>query len=197
MINSGQNVATHETGGWTSFNQDDPCTGGTNAQEVRGLVCNEGNSDPITLGEDIATSGGEIQSAFAQLIQCWETQTGKIQPWNLTLPVVTCPGNNITTCEEVRGAVNINVVWITGPGDDPHYNEAPTQMGLWSNSDPNGEIRWGDFVGYFNLQNVDGTAAPYEKKSIYFLPDCTPHVPKGGTGGQNFGILARIPVLVK
>ncbi|MBE9582558.1 MAG: hypothetical protein IMF18_13215, partial [Proteobacteria bacterium] len=38
MINSGQDTTTNETGGWTSFNQDDPCTGGTNAQEVKSLV---------------------------------------------------------------------------------------------------------------------------------------------------------------
>ena len=36
MINSGQNIASSETGGWTSFNQDNPCSGGTNAQEVQG-----------------------------------------------------------------------------------------------------------------------------------------------------------------
>jgi len=198
MINSGQNVASHETGGWTSFNQDDPCTGGTNAQEVRDLVCAEGNPDLVILGGDIATNGGEIQSAFNQLIQCWEANSvGKTQPWNLTLPVITCPGNNVGTCEKTVGAVNINIVWITEAGEDPGYTNAPTQMGSWSNTSSDGQVRWTSFAEYFNLQDVAGTTpAPYEKKSIYFLPDCTPHEPGGLSGGENFGILAKIPVLV-
>ena len=197
MINSGQNVESSETGGWTSFSQDDPCTGGTNAQEVRSLVCGDGNPDTITFGEDVATNGGEIQSAFNRLIQCWEQETGKTEPWNLTLPVVSCPGNNVGTCETVRGAVNLNIVWITEAGEDPTYSNAPTQMGTWLNNNPDGSERWNDFVSVFNLQNVDGSPAPYANKSIYFLPDCTPHLPAGVSGGENFGILAKIPVLVK
>ena len=197
MINSGQNIDSNETGGWTSFNQDDPCTGGTNAQEVKTLVCGDGNPEGINFGEDIATNGGEIQSAFNQLIQCWEYETNKTQPWNLTLPVVNCPGNNMGTCEELRGAVNLNIVWITGAGEDPSYSNAPTQMGDWSNSDLDGVVRWSDFVSFFELQNVDGSPAPYAKKSIYFLPDCTPHETAGVSGGENFGILAKIPVLVE
>ncbi len=205
MINSGQDIANNETGGWTSFNQDDPCTGGTNAQEVRSLVCGGGNPETINFGKDMATNGGDIQSAFNQLIQCWQGATGKAKPWNMTLPVVNCPGNNMGTCEEVRGAVNLNVIWITDAGEDPTFSNVPTQMdGLpaqgvsaWSNNDPSGQIRWNDFVQHFQLKNVDGSPAPYSKKSIYFLPDCTPHDPKGVSNGENFGILAEIPLLVK
>jgi Flp pilus assembly protein TadG len=197
MINSGQNIDSSETGGWTSFSQDSPCNGGTNSQEVKSLVCGEGNPEPIKLDENMATNGGEIQSAFNQLISCWENATDKHEIWNLTLPVVECPSNNIGPCEKVVGAVNVNIVWITGPGEDPGYNEAPTQMGDWSNSDPDGQARWDNFVQYFSLQNVDGTPAPYAKKSIYFLPDCTPHETAGVTGGHNFGILAKVPVLVE
>lgn len=58
---------------------------------------------------------------------------------------------------------------------------------------------WKNFAMYFNLidQNdtVDGFA-DYKKKSLYFLPDCTAHEPTGLTGGENFGVLAKIPVLV-
>ena len=194
-------MQSNETGGWTSFNQENPCTGGTNAQEVSSLVetgCGtEGaNQDMIELGKNIATNGGEIQSAFNRLIQCWIRETEKIQQWDLTLSVIDCPGNNVSTCEEVRGAVNLNVVWITESGEEPGYNNDPTQMGNWSSSDPDGSERWKSFVTNFDLQNVDGSPAPYTKKSIYFLPDCTPHVRVGVTGGENFGILAKIPVLV-
>jgi hypothetical protein len=204
MINSGQNTANSETGGWTSFSQDDACTGGTNAQEVKNLVCGDGNPEPLMLGGDMATNGGDIQSAFNQLIQCWAAATGKTQPWNVTLPVVTCPGNNVGTCEDLQGAVNLNIIWITEAGEDPSYTNAPSQMagvgdfGNWSSNDPDGQTRWNSFAAHFNLQNVpDGAPAPYVKKSIYFLPDCTPHEPAGGSGGDNFGVLARIPVLVE
>ena len=204
MINSGGDVTTHQTGGWTSFSQDSACTGGTNAQEVKSLVCGEGNPDVLRLGEDMATNGGDIQSAFNELISCWEAETDKTQPWNMNLPVVSCPSNNVGTCEELRGAVNVNVVWITEAGEDPSYENAPTQMaGLegvvspWSSADPSGENRWNSFVQHFNLKNMDGSPAPYAKKSIYFLPDCTPHEPGGVSGGENFGVLAEIPVLVQ
>jgi Flp pilus assembly protein TadG len=204
MINSGGDITTHQTGGWTNLSQDSACTGGTNAQEVRSLVCGDGNPDVLRLGDDMATSGGDIQSAFNQLIACWKSETGQAQPWNMTLPVVTCPSNNVGTCEELRGAVNVNVVWITEAGEDPAYDNAPTQMaGLedvvapWASADPSGENRWNSFVQHFNLLNVDGTPVPYAKKSIYFLPDCTPHEPGGVSGGENFGIQAEIPVLVQ
>ena len=198
MINSGQDATTNETGGWTSFDQDDPCAGGTNAQEVKSLVCAEGNPQTIFLGMDMATNGGEIQVAFNDLIQCWADNTTKTQLWPLTLPVIECGDqNNVGTCQEVRGAVEVNIVWITGAGEDPGYNDAPTQMDSWSNSDPDGEVRWNSFVSYFHLENVDGSPVPYAKKSIYFLPDCNPHVPMGTSGGENFGILAAIPRLVQ
>lgn len=198
MINSGQNVATSETGGWTSFNQDDDaCQGGTNSQEVRSLVCSDGNPEPLILGKNMATNGGEIASAFKKFRQCWEDNTGRTTSWTLTLPVVECPSNNMGTCEKLVGAVTVNVVWVTGEGDDPSYSDAPWTMEAWSSTDPDGQQRWASFAQYFNLQNVDGTPAPYQKKAIYFKPDCAPHIPSGTTGGENFGILAKIPVLVK
>jgi hypothetical protein len=70
-------------------------------------------------------------------------------------------------------------------------------MDDWSSADPNGQQRWASFVQHFNLQNVGGTPARFQKKAIYFKPDCAPHIPSGKTGGDNFGILAKIPVLVE
>ena len=206
MINSGENVASSETGGWTSFNQDNPCQGGTNANEVGDLTCSGGNEGMVVIGSPIATNGGAIQSAFNQLIECWENQTGKTEPWPLTLSVVNCPGNNVGTCQEPSGAVTVNIVWITGAGEDPSYSNAPTQMGEipdgqlldWDESaEADGQIRWNSFVQHFSLQNVDGTPAPYQKKSIYYLPDCSYHELAGTSGGGNFGILAKRPVLAR
>jgi len=124
---------------------------------------------------------------------------GGYEPWTLKLPVVRCTDhNNITVCEPVVGAVTVEVVWITGPGEDPDYVNAPTEMGAWSNYSSDGYERWVDFSNAFNLENLDGTSpVPYAKKNIYFKPDCEPSVPTGGTGGENFGMLAQIPVLVE
>lgn len=203
MINSGSNVESNETGGWTDFSQDAPCLGGTNSRDVRDQICASGNTQAIDYGEAIATNGGEINSAFNDLYDCWQAhlasstaETGSPQPWELTLPVVTCPDNNVGTCETVVGAVTIQIVWINDTSD-PHYDNAPRAMGNWSNNSSDGLARWQDFANTFNLQNVDGTPAPYNQKSIYFLPSCDVNTPAGHTGGQNFGVLARFPVLVK
>jgi Flp pilus assembly protein TadG len=207
MINSGQNIETSNTGGWANLDTTD-CSGGTNSNEVNSLVCGAGNPDPLDVGETMGTSGGEIQSAFNSLISCWEdyvdANTGTDQLWNLSLPVISCPSNNVNPCSELKGAVNLNIVWITGAGEDPSYLDVPTSHAGWVapvGSELDGVQRWLSFSEYFNLENVDGVPddgifAPYAKKSIYFLPDCTEHELKGVTGGQNFGVLAKIPVLV-
>ena len=212
MINSGESTPNSETGGWTSFSQDDACTGGTNSSEVRGYICAGGNTNPISLNGDMATSGGQIQDAFSRLSDCWEGKTGKTIPWEVSLPVISCPGNNIGPCQKVVGAANVNIIWITGAGEDPSFDDAPhsmsevtgkanwptlEQLALIPDFATNGQARWNSFASHFGLQNVDGSQAPYEKKSIYFLPDCTPHELTGVSGGNNFGVLARIPVLVK
>ncbi|MHC4321966.1 MAG: pilus assembly protein TadG-related protein [Planctomycetota bacterium] len=195
MINSGQDNTTNETGGWTDYNQENPCQGGTNANAVNSLVCSTGNTNPIAYGDPMAANGGEIQSAFNSLKTCWENSHGG-DLWELMLPVITCPGNNVSPCEALVGAVTVDVVWITGAGEDPTYSNVPTDHAGWSNTDPDGQVRWADFASYFNLNNIDGTPAPYQKKAIYFLPNCEPHIPVGGTGGTNFGVLAKVPVLV-
>jgi hypothetical protein len=202
-ISIGREVSIEETGGWTDFNQVDACNGGTNGTAVTSLVCGDGNPEPILLGQPITTNPGDIPSAFTRLRQCWESATGRSRPWIITLPVVECPGNRIDTCQRIVGAVTINVVWITGEAQDPTYADAPWVMEnprtgtTWSSSNPDGQIRWASFVQDFNLQRLDGTAPPYREKMLYFLPDCDPHKPAGRTGGEDFGILAKIPVLVK
>jgi Flp pilus assembly protein TadG len=241
MINSGSNELTSETAGWTSYAQQqepgdpDPCSGGTNANEVRNIVdppggdsCFGENLAPLILGKDMATIGGEAETVLSRVRNCWvdatDTNGDGIPdiPWTLRLPVITCPGNNVNICEEVVGAVEVNLVWITGPGANschfqPGYYDAegvwvdanlpPLNMGdgenAWHciNQSPATEEEmqacWDSFVDHFNLENVDGTAAPCAKKSLYFMPDCGYHEPVGRSSGENFGILAEIPALVE
>lgn len=72
----------------------------------------------------------------------------------------------------------------------------------WSGSSSTKEYEqamanWDCFVDHYNMVNTDGYMAPLANKSLYFMPDCTPHEPAGKTGGSNFGVLARSPVLVE
>jgi Flp pilus assembly protein TadG len=69
-----------------------------------------------------------------------------------------------------------------------------------------GNCYWNSFVQKFDLKNANGIP-PYVSSTglrpndlattMFFLPDCSGHAPMGGTGGENFGILAQYPVLVK
>jgi hypothetical protein len=100
----------------------------------------------------------------------------------------------------------VDVLWITQT-DKNQMKEVPRNMDGWScpatinGVASTGQQCWDLFVAAFGLVLIqqDGTAiaAPYEDKTIYFRPSCAAHVPSGITGGQNFGILAKIPVLVK
>jgi Flp pilus assembly protein TadG len=203
MITNQGEVAGQESGGWTDFNQDSPCLTGTNAETVRSLICNAGNPDSIVVGQDMAINGGYIQNAHGMLRECWQALTGETQAWTVTLPVIACPGNNVNTCASMVGAVTVNIVWITPYDEDPSYSYAPWQMEnprtgtTWVSNNPNGQVRWNSFVQSFNLQNLDGSPVPYQRRGVYFLPDCNTHPPKGRTGGENFGIMAKIPVIVK
>ena len=230
MINSGSNELTSETAGWTSYAQQqepgdsDPCSGGTNANEVRNVVdppggdsCFGENLAPLILGKEMATMGGEAETVLSRVRNCWveatDTNGDGIPdiPWTLRLPVITCPGNNVNVCEEVVGAVEVNLVWITGPGASScnfsASNLPPLNMGeepnawhcIYQNPVTEEEMNycWDSFVTYYNLQNVDGSTAPCAMKSLYFMPDCGAHEPVGRSSGENFGILAKIPALVE
>ena len=200
MLNSGSNNETHNTAGWTNFSQ--PCDT-ANASEMRGLICAGGNPAPVTYGEGIGATGGVQDNVFRELRDCWidsDDNPGPDglpnEPWPLTLPVVDCPGNNVSNCPTLLGAVTVQVVYMSPEGGTPDWDDAPTEMAGWQNFDPDGQVRWNDFVQHFSLKNVDDLYADYAKKSIYFLPTCDPQEPAGLSGGENFGILAKIPVLV-
>jgi len=225
MINSGQDDLTGETGGWTSFEQDlddeDGCIeSGTNSNDVKALVCGSGNPDPIALGKAVAALGGQADTAFASFIDCWMANADSDgdgvpdEPWNMNLLVVDCgEANNMENCVEVKGMVNVNVLWINGNVNDqnlkiddiPLHMETSeitwdrTEKCTFSEKATPQEIQdcWDSFAATFNLENVDGSPAPYQAKAIYFKPDCKKHEPKGGTSGNNYGIHAAYPVLVE
>jgi hypothetical protein len=215
MIDSGGGT-THNTGAWTNFSQ--PCDTAS-ASSVRPLVCGGGNPDVISFGDGMGTVGGMQNNVYSDLRECWlnepllqkDARGYPTEPWALTLPVVDCPGNNPGPCSEVVGTVTLDVLWIKQPSSDPQWIDIPLQMEGWTCSlgDSIDSLTalerqqcWQEFASEFNLQTADETSVgdltPSDlQKTMFFLPDCEPHEPKGVSGGQNFGVLARIPVLVE
>ncbi len=199
MLNSGSDATTHNTAAWTNFSQ--PCATANPSNTVP-LVCSGGNPWTITLGANIGTTGGTDVPILSALRNCFDPET-RIEPMNMTLPVIDCPANNPGNCSKVLGVVNVDIIWVSEKDADTESefekeNFPPSKMGLWSC--PAGKTRaqcWDHFVSYFNLKNVDGITATYAQKSMYFLPNCEFHELKGDTGGVNFGVLAKRPVLVK
>ena len=203
MINSGNNQ-NGETAGWTNFTQG-PCET-TTGNDVNTLVCGDGNPDTLHYGEEMGSTGG--QKPFGALYKCWQQNSSleiidgyPTQPWDMTLAVIECPGNNVAPCSKLVGAVEISVVWINDQipaSENNRYNDAPKKMADWENNSLDGKVRWDSFVAHFGLWDVlNNRAATYEATTIYFRPECKIHEPVGKTGGENYGILAKHPVLVK
>lgn len=226
MLSDGQEK---NTAAWTNFSQ--PCDT-ADTEDLRDLLtCTEGNPNEISLGSSMGATNGVNKAVLEHpndnnLVDCWKSARYDSNgdnvidenddsidrdgdgmpdmPWNLTLPVVNCPDQKVGNCMDTCGAVNVNIVWILVKENDIDA-DAPKKMGNWSNDDPNGQVRWDDFVDNFDIQKLDSNGNlesatvendGFKQKSIYFLPDCTPHELKGTTGGHNYGVLARIPVLV-
>jgi len=214
MINSGANVG-HETGGWTNFTQE-PCET-ANVPSVRPYVRNtcsgSVNTTMILFGEGMGTVGGMQQTIYDDLISCWMTKAGldpngnvyPDQPWTLRLPVILCPGNNTGNCSQIDGAVEIAVVWITRTGVKNSYDPVPKRMynpaknQMWTcTAGYTNQQCWEQFVDEFGLKDVlNNDDATLEDKTIYFLPFCKELKIEGGSGGHNYGILAKRPVLVQ
>jgi hypothetical protein len=201
FINSGGNPA-HESGGWTNFSQ--PCVT-ANPSNVPGLICASGNPNLLTYGAGMGTVNGMQTSVFNPLRACWLSHADSDgdgiadQPWVITLPVIDCPGNSVGNCSTLVGAVTVTVVWITESGVG--QITVPRRMGGWTCPVGSTDAQcWTSFVSYFNLTDVQGDQsflANPEQKTLYFLPACDGQGPSGVTGGENFGVLAKIPVLVK
>ena len=237
MINSGGGN-TNNTGGWTNFTQGPCATAST--PTVRPYVgCSGSPSPEVNLGEYMGSTGGQIQNVWDNFLDCWKAISDTDADgypdtvYNMTLPVIDCPGNNVGNCSETVCVVNVNLLWMIRIASDPGcsssippkemipFNWAPIEMtgtasfpdwecpwaitgGLGPEALSEAQFRacWANFVDYFNLVNYEGVSINTFSdsdlnKSMFFSPDCDAHIPTGGTGGRNFGVLAKIPVLVK
>jgi Flp pilus assembly protein TadG len=200
--------ANVDAAAWTNFTQ--PCQTAS-ASSVRPLICEEGaNEKPMVINRPMGTINGQLNSAYKDLRGCWDGNSSldsdkdgvPDQSWQLTLPVVDCcPPDEpncdpaIGNCMEFVGIVDAEILWISEWGNGKVTT--PRKMDDWACSKKTKDKQcWKSFVKHFNIQNYDGSYPDLEKKSIYMKPTCTPHLPVGVTGGQNFGVLAKIPVLV-
>jgi hypothetical protein len=145
------------------------------------------------------------------------------KPLTWRLPVIDCSVKPGGRCNSLIGAIQVDVLWMlndttnlskldedapwsmsrTGPNGqqvrwDARTNTCVNCAKVVPVTDPNNGLqRWSSFVAAFNLRNADGTPAAWRAKTIYYAPDCQPvEGPFGGTGGANFGIRAKVPVLV-
>jgi Flp pilus assembly protein TadG len=217
MMTGGPSAA--ETGGYTDFD-----TGCAVPNPWDGTCAP--NTNYVRRNDRIATVGPSIFAAYgAAGDHCWwlnrTLDTTHIdgtpgvdgipdRPWTMTLPVVECPGGRVASCSRVVGAAGIKVLWIVD--EDVSYSQVPRLMhydqtgpAYWACSVPasvrnlsfaQGLQCWNEFRDAFRLRN-GGAAAPYQTNTLYYQADCSPHPQIGTTGGDNFGVLAKIPVLVQ
>lgn len=221
MFNSGGGT-TNNTAAWTNFTQ--PCNTST-PPDIVGNNCNNGNQNVLKFGQGMGTVGGVQNSVYSYLRNCWinsplqkDWRGLPKEVWSQTLPVILCPSNNPSPCSTLVGAVTVNFVWIKQSGTDPQWTDIPMQMedwecSAWVNAGRPTNINnglteaqrqqcWQDFSTRFSLQTWNdtsvGTLDPSDiQRTMYFQPSCEFQEPTGVTGGENFGILAKIPVLVQ
>jgi hypothetical protein len=221
MFNSGGGTTTN-TAAWTNFSQ--PCDTAS-ASSMRPLICGSGNPDMINFGTGMGTVGGVQANIYNDVRNCWmnnpspkDSRGYPTERWTQTLPVIDCPSNNIGPCSDVIGAVTVDFLWVKESGADPGWTDIPMQMEGWECSNWVAAGRptnintgltetqrhqcWQEFADTFGLKTYDDTSVgdltPSDlQTTMYFLPSCEPHEPGGMTGGENFGVLAEIPVLVK
>ncbi len=142
MINSSGKGYTTETGGWTNLDQPDTCGGAAPANEVTQLI-KQGCKGPLSgyplyAGSPMSTLGGEVQSAYTPLFDCWKSNTsldllGKDgipdgipdQPLGMTLPLIECGSSNPGPCNKLVGAINVEVLWIINQNNDQDFSDVP------------------------------------------------------------------------
>lgn len=212
----------YNTGGWTDFDQVS-CNGSSQQEVLPYAECPRSVDIPaVTGGDYMNTNGGQVTSLWTALYDFWincaqydsdgdgeedhslDTDGDGLpdQLWNVTLPVISCDGSN-PGCSEVVAFVNMTITWIRIANNGPY----PTKMADFNCSVPGDEATcWDEFITAFNLRDYDpanpDTPQPAiqppepQDKIIYFLPSCDPVGAFGLTGGRNFGIRAKIPVIV-
>jgi hypothetical protein len=221
MLNSGGMPETSETAEWTNFSEGcvDPastpslqevvCEGDPNSVGLFSYISTTNGVNASVFGPGMSDTPSDTT-----LRGCWlgaglddpaDPDNLPDKPWKMELLVVDCT-NSPVNCRQVVGGVKTNVVWITkagggsasGPSCDASYYPKkmynPVRNHMWTCSNPSATDAtcWNEFVAEFNLQNMDGSPAPCQKKAIYFMPECSSTTPGAGVAPS----MPEIPVLV-
>ncbi len=222
--NSGNNADTFNTAAWANLDQDGGANTNDIRPFIDRPVCEGGNTDPIFFNLGLSATGGAVQPLYDDLVYCWEKITNKSTLWKVTLPVIDCgDSRNPSGRLGLVGVLTLYIVWAKDNASVSQYDDIPVEMegvpemGIsdWSQSadclvDADGnsidlgtaegrEACWISFAKHFRLNSVysNNTPADFMKNTIYFIPDCSPHKPIGNSSMNNFGILAKHPVLVQ
>ncbi|MEJ2098669.1 MAG: pilus assembly protein TadG-related protein [Desulfobacterales bacterium] len=166
-------------------------------------------SKDLKVGNYVGSTGGVQQSTFDKMRACWQggsnceaeiiQETGECtedqvpidsendeddipeKAWKLKLPVVDCPGNNVSTCSKIVGVVCIQLIWMTSAGTPDPSLETPFKMTAevvpengealesrtWDVTDDNSSVELADGQTSFTfLESWDGLPFP----SKYFEP---------------------------
>lgn len=225
MFNSGGGT-TNNTAGWTNFSQPcvtasvptvNPLICGSGNPEILNFGTGMG-----TVGGVQASVYNNLLDCWLNAPVAKDWRGYPTERWTQTLPVIDCPANNVSPCSDLVGAVTVDFVWVKQSGADPNWLDVPMQMEDWecesfgnaladglSPADAFDSLDetarqgcWADFADHFGLVTYDDTPVGElthsdVQRTMYFLPTCEPQEPRGVSGGENFGILAEVPVLVK
>ena len=160
----------------------------------------------FTAGDEIGATGGVQQSTLTSFRDCWIGASNSDlddpdayhpideddpydngskdiwnmevpdEPWTMTLPVIDCPGNNVSNCAELIGAVQVSLMWVTRGGTPDPSLDTPYKMKSTNTSDSCGNSKgdWPTITNYSQpLSNLDLPDEPGENKGIpdkYFEP---------------------------
>lgn len=143
------------------------------------------------------------------------------KPWlDVTMPVVDCVtddyGGGTMACDDINlpyvGVVTLDIVWMSNvKGNVPveyHHNgidwycsDPGIDWDLINCTDPapsDPALCWQEFQDAFGWSFVDPDNDDLpEIQGMYFAPGCKYTEPAGGVGGANYGIMAKVPVLVE
>jgi hypothetical protein len=197
-----------QTAGWTDFEQPDVCSGGANTSSIRdAFTCGDKRNPTMLLGREMNVIGGQIQTVFDAIYNCWLARPDPDKPWHMTLPIIECDDSNPGPCNRLIGAVTMDILWMVRSVNVNRIDEvAPRRMLDWYSDATDGKVRWNSFVDAFDIRSGPDSGLAYwadppgdngyRPSTIYFSPSCEPQTPVGGSGGANFGIRAEVPVLV-
>jgi len=134
-----------------------------------------------------------------------------LAPWPTRRLRPSNPGN----CDRLVAVVTLNVLWIKQPeygsavdghpaSDDHPWKKLDLFVGNrhYLSNDVQRTALWQGVCGLFRPRTADGTSVGNLTRAIC-RKRCSScrivegHEPVGTTGGENYGVLARIPVLVK